>query len=233
MLIKPNLICDIGSLDGTAAILFRKVLPKARIIAFEANPKNVKLMDRDKISKNRIEIQQNAIWNKNETLTFFIEKTLTNNDLLRRGISSTRERKDDSIGFEKIDVEAVRLDSFLENSGVIPQKIALWIDVEGASYEVIEGIDRVRRFVKLVHLEVETNEIWLGQKLEPEIIRIMARMGFVLLAVGSKNIQHDLVFVNYQTFLHDYVKVRSVLVLASLMTFLKKFGRKLLFKIVR
>ena len=36
--IDPDLVLDIGSRDGKDSLIFRKILPKAKINAFEANP---------------------------------------------------------------------------------------------------------------------------------------------------------------------------------------------------
>ena len=41
-------VCDIGSRDGKESILFKNILPKSEIIAFEANEINYKKMLNDK-----------------------------------------------------------------------------------------------------------------------------------------------------------------------------------------
>ena len=42
-----NTVCDVGSMNGADARAFRKALPGARVIAFEPNPMNLRLMRAD------------------------------------------------------------------------------------------------------------------------------------------------------------------------------------------
>ena len=66
---RPDLVFDIGSMDGSEALRFRKDLPNTRIIAFEANPNNVDIMFKNNtLKENRIEVQNKAVWNKNGTI---------------------------------------------------------------------------------------------------------------------------------------------------------------------
>jgi hypothetical protein len=94
-------------------------------------------------------------------------------------------------------VRAVRLDSFLTDVLAGPARtIALWIDVEGAAYEVLEGIDGIRDRVCLVHVEVETRAFWQGQRLWPEIDVLMRQLGFTPIARRPGEEQFDVLFVN-------------------------------------
>src|SRR5688572_12876775 len=42
--LRIDVVCDIGSLNGADALRFRRALPKADIMAFEANPHNYRAM---------------------------------------------------------------------------------------------------------------------------------------------------------------------------------------------
>ena len=221
---QPDLICDVGAMDARESLLFRKLAPRARIFVFEANPKNVEIMKRKGIlAKKGVNIRHNVVWNKNEMVSFFVEKALDDSDW-RRGISSTRKRGEGSLGRVEISVPGVRLDSFVNNLRSVPSKIALWIDVEGAAYEVVSGFSEVRDFVKIVHLEAETKEFWLGQKLAPDIERLMNRMGFVLLAQSAIKFgcQRDLVFVDVKTFQRRFIRIKFALAVAFFVSFLSR-----------
>ena len=113
-------------------------------------------------------------------------------------ISSIRERTPDNrFASRPVSVRAVRLDSFLTDVLAGPARtIALWIDVEGAAYEVLEGIDRIRDRVCLVHVEVETRAFWQGQRLWPDIDALMRQLGFTPIARRPGDEQFDVVFVN-------------------------------------
>jgi FkbM family methyltransferase len=228
-MLQPDLICDIGAMDAREALLFRKVVPQSAIVVFEANPGNVELMKRKGIlSKKGISIKHNVVWHKNEKVNFYVEKTMVDTDI-RRGISSTRKRREGSLGSIEISVSGVRLDSFVNNIRRVPNKIALWIDAEGAAYEVISGFEEIRNQVKIVHLEAETKEVWLGQKLQPEIEKLMGKMGFVLLAprvnAVQPDLQQDLIFIDKQTLQRQLTKVKFATVISFVITLLINYAR--------
>jgi FkbM family methyltransferase len=234
LVVHPDLVCDIGSLDASMALFIRKILPSSQIIAFEANPRNFELMKENySLKRNRIEIEKKAVWNRDESLIFYLESVSSSADFLRRGISSTRKRKEGSLGIEEVRVIATRLDSYVEKLENCPNKIALWIDVEGGSYEVIESIKKIRRLVKILHVEVETKEVWIGQKLKPEVEELLEKLGFFLVAHGSNSIQHDLVFVNKSTLFQKKFIINACVVLARLLTFFEKFGAKIFYKVIQ
>jgi len=215
-------------MDGSDARRFRRQLPNARIVAFEANSKNVRSMREDRgILKDRIEIQHKAVWNRNGDLTFYVENISAGGGIedIRHGISSTRKRDENSLGNRKITVESVRLDTFMQNLDVSPESVALWIDVEGAAYEVLEGIEQIREKVKIIHVEVETKEFWKGQRLKTDVEDLIKSMGFIILARGRFEEQHDLVLINSRTFLESPFKFKFIVCLAFVLT-----GRLRIFK---
>ena len=57
-----DVICDVGSLDGAHALEFRRARPRARILAFKANPHNVEEMRRNPVLRDKnIELQPVAV----------------------------------------------------------------------------------------------------------------------------------------------------------------------------
>lgn len=212
--LRPQVVCDIGSKDGYHARRFRKLLPNARIIAFEANPHNVTSMQADKQLTNAcIEVHHKAVSNRNGTLVFNVEE-VSAAEPGRQGISSTRRRVKDSLGVTEVQVEAVRLDAHLRQWPQIPETIALWIDVEGGTFEVLEGMQSIRDRVQLLQVEVETEEMWLNQKLKPEVQALMKRMDFVEVARGMSELQHDLIFVSRRTYVASFWKLKPLVMLA-------------------
>lgn len=229
-ILKPDLVCDIGALDASTSLFVRKLLPHARVIAFEANPNNFALIKENiSIYKNRIKIEQKAVWNKNMPLFFYLEQFTDESDMLHRGWSSTRKRTENcALANEKTKVVGIRLDTYVLNLKNQPKNIALWIDVEGGSYEVVEGMSEIRNLVKLVSLEVETKEVWLNQKLESSVIEIMKKMDFILIAQGFNEHQHDLIFLDKNVFLRKQLTVKGCMMFACFfgyfLRFFKMFG---------
>ena len=55
--------------------------------------------------------------------------------------------------------------------------IALWIDVEGAGFEVIEGIAGLRERVCAINLEIETQSFWQQQRLGADVVAALRELG--------------------------------------------------------
>ena len=64
-----NLVCDVGSFDGTHALTFTR--PGTRVVALEANPKNAEtLANNSRVADAGIDVFHVAAWNKDEDITF-------------------------------------------------------------------------------------------------------------------------------------------------------------------
>ncbi len=199
---RCGVVCDIGSKDGTHAELFRQALPKSRVLAFEANPTNVQEIERAaNLSSAGIELYPVAVSNTDGTSTFHVvtgpNERITD-PRAWRGMSSLRNRVEDSnawwhgLPVRTEEVSTVRLDSILIG---VRGTVALWIDVEGVAYEVLQGAEAVLNHVRVVHVEVETEPFWRDQKVEMHVREFMEQRGFALVARGPSQPQRDLVFV--------------------------------------
>jgi FkbM family methyltransferase len=194
--LRPAIVCDVGSLDGAQALRFRRLCPRARVLALEANPANAAALVQDaRLQQQRIELVPKAAWNRDGAVTFHVEHgAAVPGQRWRSGISSTRARLLGSLGAQRIEVPAVRLDSLLAPCSK-SDRIALWIDTEGASYEVLEGARALAPQIVLVHAEVETRELWGGQRLGGDVEQLMGELGFREIARGLTELQHDRVWV--------------------------------------
>jgi FkbM family methyltransferase len=192
-----EVICDVGAFDCFHSKRFRAT--GAKVIALEANPVNFDVLARDaSLAAAGIELFNYAAWNRDEEITFNVVDATARDAEWRRMISSIRERTPDNrFASETVPVRAVRLDSFLTDVLTSSTStIALWIDVEGVGYEVLEGMDGIRDRVCLVHVEVETRAFWQGQRLWPEVESMMRQLGFTPLARCPGDQQFDVVFAN-------------------------------------
>lgn len=192
-----ELIGDVGAYDCFHSKRFRAT--GAKVFALEANPVNFDVLARDaSIAAAGIELFNYAAWNRDEEITFNVLDASARDVQWRRSRSSIRERSPDTrYAFETVRVRAVRLDTLLTEMLAAPARtIALWIDVEGAAYEVLEGIDGIRDRVCLVQVEVETRAYWQDQRLWPDIEALMAQTGFTPIARGPGDEQFDVLFMN-------------------------------------
>ena len=230
--IKPEVICDIGTLDAHHSVLLRHISKSSRIVAFEANPYNYKKILESKLpEKENIELVHQAISNEPGTLTFNIQKhTDPADEKWVSGTSSILQRNQEVGDTEKVTVDANRLDKFLIDSDprISDKSIALWIDVEGAGYAVLEGITGIHKSILFIQIEVETREIWQGQKLKSDVIKLMDNLGFIEVARGKHEIQHDLVFINNEFLTRNKKLCNFLIRLAVLFYYIRKWGGHIL-----
>src|SRR2546430_16989962 len=70
---RVNCVLDVGSCDGFDSLMFRRILPNARLFAFEANPfLNEKMSANPELSAARIEIFPWAMSNKRGAASFHV-----------------------------------------------------------------------------------------------------------------------------------------------------------------
>ena len=100
-------------------------------------------------------------------------------------------------------VKAVRGDTFIESKFKNKNRIALWIDVEGAQAEVLNSLSKSfeRGIINSVYIEVEKKKLWLEQKmLDSDIIEFMNRRNFSqFLRDNEYDTQYNIIFINNST----------------------------------
>jgi FkbM family methyltransferase len=193
---EVDTVCDVGSMDGTDALRFRRALPAAEIIALEPNPRNFDAMSADaRLRDQRIRALPLAASDVDSDAQFFVvgaDSALANPAF--RGMSSLYRRSDGSPLAEVVRVRTVRLDSLLGGGGGAgAARIALWIDAEGMAFETIAGASGVLGRTRLLHVEVETEPcIGAAQRLLPDVERFLTEAGFVLLATDEPRTSRQL-----------------------------------------
>ncbi|MDO8460312.1 MAG: FkbM family methyltransferase [Nanoarchaeota archaeon] len=123
---EGDVVVDAGAYPGDYAVFAaRKVGPKGKVIAFEPDEKNRKILARNlaKDKLNNIIIVPKGLWSKKTTLKF------SDSDGLHTTIFS-------DIGSQKIDV--VKLDDELKKLKIKKVDV-IKMDIEGAEVEAIKG----------------------------------------------------------------------------------------------
>jgi FkbM family methyltransferase len=182
-------VCDVGSLDGTDALRFRRALPSANVIALEPNPRNFVLMESDLRLRSRgIRVLPLAAGDRETDAQFFVVRAeyAAGRDLAFRGMSSLHRRADSSLLAEVVRVRTVRLDSLLTADGNAGARVALWIDTEGMAFETIAGASGVLGRTQMLHVEVETVPcIGADQRVFSDVERLLLDSGFTVLATDQ------------------------------------------------
>jgi FkbM family methyltransferase len=198
-LCQADCVCDIGSCDGRDSLKFRQILPRATLLAFEANPLLYERMAANEgLRNNRVEMFPYAVSNANGTACFHVTdtdyddpnepNTGTSSLLVHRGLKTK----------DTVQVKTCRMDELIPSKYPQVQRIGLWIDAEGAEYGVLEGIAGIKARVAAVHVETAWTPMREGQKVYPELESLMKSYGFTPLGNGLRkgDIWGDVVFVN-------------------------------------
>jgi FkbM family methyltransferase len=179
--LRIDLVCDVGSMDGTDALACRAAVPNARIYAFEVNPDNVRGMLANPVLGQRyIELVPLAISDEDGRADFYLVDA-ARPGVWWRGMSSLHCRADAT---RAVSVETARLDTFLSARQETGRSLALWLDVEGKAYEAIQGARGVWGDLRLLHVEVEAEPcIAPGQVLYPQVLSLLQSIGLQELAI--------------------------------------------------
>ena len=191
---QPKLILDVGSMDGSDSLRFRKMCPEAKILAFEANPYNYgKMLENTALTQSRIEVFNHLVSNDTQS-EFYITKDSAKG-VGNLGSSSMRAPLNTELVQEKITPKTASLKQIISKYSSSADSIAMWVDVEGAAYEVLESARGCNTQISLLHVEVETVERWKDQKLKDDVVQLCTEFGLVLAAQSDNPTQQDLVFV--------------------------------------
>lgn len=97
----------------------------------------------------------------------------------------------------EIEVDVCRIDTLIEQGKIPETAEVVKIDVEGKSYEVLDGFGKYLSNVKILHVECETKDCYGGQKTLDDIVKFMTKKGFkVVHELFIPEFQKDLIFLN-------------------------------------
>jgi FkbM family methyltransferase len=183
--IGVSAICDVGSMNGAEALRFHRAAPRSRVYALEPNPDNFQRMRANpSLQEHAITLLPVAASDcDGESDLFLVDADYARQDVVC-GLSSLYRRAGPvHPSTAVVRVKTARLDTLLSGECAAGASLALWIDVEGKAYEVIEGMSRIAGHVRLLHVEVETAPcIAPGQRLYPEVTALLRQHGFTELA---------------------------------------------------
>ena len=195
---KHGLILDVGSMDGSDSMRFRRMSALSKILAFEANPYNfAKMQANPHLAAMNIEVRNHLVSSKAEKGKFYISKGAVEGvNSGNMGTSSSIKPVNVADVAEEIEVATVRLDEVIAQEVASTVWVAMWIDVEGAAYEVLRSVGNAKQQIAFLHIEVELVEFWEGQKLKNDVVNLATELGLVLMARSVNDQQQDLVFIN-------------------------------------
>ena len=199
-----SLVLEIGSRDCIDALDLSRFY-QAHVYAFECNPQAIAICRHNIGSNPNITLVPFAAWNETTELTFY--PTIPGGELCVIGTSSLF--KFDPSGPVKnsqlqgeVKVQAVRLDEWM-NAENISKVDLVCIDAQGATLQVLQGLEKQLSNIKYIIAEAEYQRYYLEEALYPEIVNYLAQHGFVKVTeINHHGLYADVLFVN-KSFLDD------------------------------
>ncbi|SDP53402.1 methyltransferase, FkbM family [Pedococcus dokdonensis] len=176
---EPDLFIEAGAKDAGISRRARTFLPQARVVAFEANPFTHRrfgaMHDNAAVG---VEYLHLALSETAGTVQFNLLAEADGTPAADGNGSLLRHEAPPN-GFVEVNVEAVTLDGFFGDSFT---QCALWIDVEGASKQVLSGAESVLDRASVLIIELEDRAFWGQEWLRPEIYSYLYDRGLVPVA---------------------------------------------------
>jgi FkbM family methyltransferase len=169
-------ILEIGSRDGHDAYYLYLKLKAHKAYTFEANPSCYKVINLNYPEFHNI---YGAVSNFTGQSTF---NMVESSDWDAVGTSSLKDRNDSWYDGRaiKITVDVDTMHKYIINYNIKPPFDVVKVDVEGCSYEVLEGFGKFIKDIKVLHVENETMQYWNDQKLADEVGQMLISKGFFL-----------------------------------------------------
>lgn len=149
-------VIEIGGHFGIDTIKLSSIYPKGKIVTFEADERNYKILVEGTNASNNIKVEYLAVSNRNGLETFYQSMCSKNNfekykqykwinknyyrdnNLSRSGASSLSPGDKALEGARKTEVRTVTLEKYTTLNEIESTDL-LWIDVQGAEGKVFEG----------------------------------------------------------------------------------------------
>ncbi len=202
---NPIFVVDVGSRDGSCDEI-ESLKKYSNYLGFDADDKSVD----DDLSSDKKE------WRSRKIISKFIggKKTTTPFNLyVRKSESSAlHPSRTYQANFSKrlrvesqIMVESDTLENVLQYESLIPDLVK--IDTQGTEYEIIESSQKIFSETLMVEVEAEFLEMYEGQKLFPEVSRILYELGHQLLYVNRVfgNMNNEVVVTRGQLIFGDFL----------------------------
>jgi FkbM family methyltransferase len=189
-------IMEIGSMNGEDAEILSGFFQSRDVHIIEAHPLFAK-----QIAEKYLDFFVSNIAASNYDGRYIFNSVTPDSSNL--GMSSLLEREENypsyDIVYEPLEVPCLRMDSYcaiMEMDSIDLLKI----DVEGFSYEVLEGFGDALDIVKCIHVECEHESVWKGQKLYPDVERLLIDKGFIPVSMRIGFPQSDSVWVRKELY---------------------------------
>ena len=208
---EDPLIVEVGAHYGEDTLRFLETFPNANIHCFEPDDRNIKILNQTVIDE-RVIIYQLALSNQKGKVRFYKSFTeyKTNsvpekydfisiddyqNNLLHNSGSSSIKKGYTNCLSEEYYVQTIRFDDWYNNNKIGAIDF-VWIDVQGAEHEVIDGMGATIQKISYIWMEYGENE-YNGALSRDQTIELLCSKSFsVVKYLSSNGTKGNLMFQN-------------------------------------
>lgn len=185
---------EAGAKDGGASSRAVSEFGLSNVVAFEANPYTHKRFHK-RLVKAGVKHEHLALSETSGTVEFLV-RLKEDGTPIADGQGSLLVRPDHTPGYESVSVEAVTLDEYYADDP--SASFAMWVDVEGASSQVLRGGSTLLSRTDLVFIEVEDLQKWDGQEwLHDDVVGFFSEHGLKPVARDTQSRhQFNVLFVS-------------------------------------
>ncbi|HKZ34725.1 MAG TPA: FkbM family methyltransferase [Patescibacteria group bacterium] len=172
LLPSSPLIIDCGAHTGLSVLYFKKLYPKAKVIAFEPNPRTYQILERNMKNNfvTNVTLVKAALAPRKGPLDFYISRDAAHP--WSAADSAVKGKWYDPNSCMKIQVPAVTLSSYITGRVDL-----LKMDIEGYEERVLREIEKTLDYVRAVVLEFHGNPVSRYNSLK-KILTILSRHQF-------------------------------------------------------
>lgn len=174
-----DIIIDVGTRDGDDAYLIKERLNGIHVYAIDARKEAV---EETRFKYPDFKVFETAISNHEGTTKFY---SVISEDKDYSGSSSIYNKKFRRKDYqhEIIEVPVIKMDTFIELNNLDYKYLDIVkVDIEGYTYQFLEGFTKHMNNVKLFHLETEKSSTHKNHKNNEEIADLLRKNSFVLVA---------------------------------------------------
>ena len=171
-------ILEVGANDGSHTALFLELFPRAKIYAFEPDPRACQKFQQRLGTDPRVVLEKIAISAIDGEIDFFMSDSTPSEHIPAHWDMSSSIRKPKKhleafpwCTFEQtIKVSTNKLDTWLQTAG-IQQIDLIWADVQGAEIDLIQGGKNALAHTRYFYTEYANEELYEGQISLGDILR--------------------------------------------------------------
>lgn len=182
-----DVVLDVGANKGQFTLVTRKIMPNAKIIAFEPMAHAAAVFARVHASDRNIRLVHGAVGAKDEQVSMYISAREDSSSLL----PITPLQNEIFPGTESVGEEVVVVKTL--SHWISPQELTgktlLKIDVQGFELEVLRGTVDMLGNIHYVYVECSFIELYDGQALAWEVNEFLSSHGFHI--AGLYNVNYD------------------------------------------